>query len=355
MPKRDYYDVLGVSRDASGEEIKKAYRTLAMKFHPDQNPNNPEAEAKFKEATEAFGVLSDAGKRRTYDLGGHEAMDSSTFSGMGFGFGVMGALEFMEEALSGALLQSMLSDFLEGTFGFSGGCPGNCAGCPASGGEGSGFLSFKRNGPPLSMEDIKGAPPLILCDILANRILSPELQRAAEERLITLLKEEPEGSFEIGTLLNIADRDGDHQLPELDSELRKAAGTRAVSEADPNELCTILQTSSPDFVINAAEDKLVSLIEGTSEDFIAEGLFKFASDSQFSLKVRTAAGLRAVSETEDLPTLHNAMCSVRLPAKVATSAQEKLSELQRPARVARKMGEGLHATGASRAPRKMRH
>ena len=75
--KRDYYEVLGVSRDASESEIKSAYRKLAKKYHPDSNPDNAEAESKFKEASEAYSVLSDAEKRKQYDQFGHAAFDGS--------------------------------------------------------------------------------------------------------------------------------------------------------------------------------------------------------------------------------------------------------------------------------------
>jgi molecular chaperone DnaJ len=74
MAKRDYYEVLGVSRSATADEIKKAYRKLALQYHPDRNPNNKEAEEKFKEATEAYEVLSDQTKRQRYDQFGHEGM-----------------------------------------------------------------------------------------------------------------------------------------------------------------------------------------------------------------------------------------------------------------------------------------
>jgi len=76
MAKRDYYEVLGVNRDASGEDLKKAYRRLAMKWHPDRNPDHPKAEERFKEAKEAYEVLCDPAKRAAYDQFGHAGVDS---------------------------------------------------------------------------------------------------------------------------------------------------------------------------------------------------------------------------------------------------------------------------------------
>ncbi len=86
--KRDYYEVLGVSKTASDSEIKSAYRKLAKKYHPDMNPGDAEAEKKFKEASEAYAVLSDADKRRQYDQFGHAAFDGSAGGG-GFDFSNM--------------------------------------------------------------------------------------------------------------------------------------------------------------------------------------------------------------------------------------------------------------------------
>jgi len=74
MAKRDYYEVLGVGKTASEDEIKRAYRRMAIKYHPDKNPDNKEAEAKFKECAEAYEVLSDAEKRKQYDQYGHEGL-----------------------------------------------------------------------------------------------------------------------------------------------------------------------------------------------------------------------------------------------------------------------------------------
>jgi molecular chaperone DnaJ len=81
--KRDYYEVLGVGRTATDDELKKAYRQLAKKYHPDTNPGDKEAEAKFKEASEAYAVLSDADKRRQYDQFGHSAFDGGAGGGAG--------------------------------------------------------------------------------------------------------------------------------------------------------------------------------------------------------------------------------------------------------------------------------
>jgi DnaJ-class molecular chaperone len=81
MAKRDYYDILGVNRDAADEEIKKAYRKLAMKFHPDRNPDNPKAEEHFKEVKEAYEILTDPDKRAAYDQYGHAGVDPQ--AGMG--------------------------------------------------------------------------------------------------------------------------------------------------------------------------------------------------------------------------------------------------------------------------------
>ena len=85
MAKRDYYDVLGVSRTAPADEIKKSYRRLAMKHHPDRNKDDTSAEGKFKEAKEAYEVLSNAEKRSTYDRFGHDGLSAQPGRGQGFG------------------------------------------------------------------------------------------------------------------------------------------------------------------------------------------------------------------------------------------------------------------------------
>ena len=106
MAKRDYYEVLGVDRSASSEELKKAYRKVAMKYHPDRNPGDEEAEEKFKEASEAFEVLSDQGKRQRYDQFGHSA------EGLGDGFS-----GFSQGAGFGDIFGDIFGEFFGGFFG----------------------------------------------------------------------------------------------------------------------------------------------------------------------------------------------------------------------------------------------
>jgi molecular chaperone DnaJ len=97
MPsKRDYYEVLGVSRDADAQQLKSAYRRLAMESHPDRNPNNPEAAERFKEASEAYAVLCDPGKRERYDRFGHAGVSPGTSAAGGFSGFDPGAFDFSE-------------------------------------------------------------------------------------------------------------------------------------------------------------------------------------------------------------------------------------------------------------------
>ncbi|MDI9469301.1 MAG: molecular chaperone DnaJ [Bacillota bacterium] len=132
--KRDYYEVLGVPRTASEDELKRAYRRLAKQYHPDMNPDNPDAEARFKEANEAYAVLSDAEKRSQYDQFGHAGVDGQGFGqagfdfnfdeilnqffGGGFGAGFTGGRGTRSRAVRGADLRyRMTLDFLEAAFG----------------------------------------------------------------------------------------------------------------------------------------------------------------------------------------------------------------------------------------------
>ena len=150
--KRDYYEVLGVDKNASDAEIKKAYRKLAKKYHPDANPNNKEAEAKFKEAGEAYEVLSDSQKKAAYDRYGHSAFENGGggggFSG-GFGGGFSGGMD--------------VGDIFETFFGSSG------FGDIFGGGSGR-----RRNGPK------RGA------DIQANMQISFEESMFGTEKEISL-------------------------------------------------------------------------------------------------------------------------------------------------------------------------
>ena len=97
MAKKDFYDVLGVNKSASPEEIKSAYRKLAVKYHPDKNPGDKAAEDKFKEASEAYGILSDKTKKENYDNFGHAAFENGGGGQSGFGgFGGFNGSDFSD-------------------------------------------------------------------------------------------------------------------------------------------------------------------------------------------------------------------------------------------------------------------
>jgi len=106
VAKRDYYDILGVNKSSSKDEIKKAYRTTAFKHHPDKNPGNKAAEEKFKEASEAYSVLSDDGKKTNYDQFGHAAFESG---GGGQGFGGFDTSSFSD------IFEDFFGDFSDGS------------------------------------------------------------------------------------------------------------------------------------------------------------------------------------------------------------------------------------------------
>ncbi|NNG04772.1 MAG: molecular chaperone DnaJ [Inquilinus sp.] len=104
MSKQDYYETLSVSRSASASELKKAYRSLAMKFHPDRNPDDPEAEKKFKNINEAYDVLKDAQKRAAYDRYGHAAFENGGGRPGGFDFGAGGGFADIFEEMFGDVM-----------------------------------------------------------------------------------------------------------------------------------------------------------------------------------------------------------------------------------------------------------
>jgi molecular chaperone DnaJ len=121
MAKRDYYEVLGLSKGAEEADIKKSYRKLAVKYHPDKNPDNEDASEKFREATEAYEILKDSGKRQKYDQFGHAAFDQGGGGGGGFGGrGGMGGMD-MNDALRAFMGDFGGDSFFGDIFGGGGG------------------------------------------------------------------------------------------------------------------------------------------------------------------------------------------------------------------------------------------
>lgn len=133
--KRDYYDILGVSKSASDDEIKKAFRTMAKKYHPDANPGDKTAEAKFKEVQEAYAVLSDKNKKAAYDQYGHDAFDPNSAAGQASGFGGFdfGSMDFSD----------IFSDLFGGGFG------------GFSSSYGGGSSSYSRRNAPMKGQSVK--------------------------------------------------------------------------------------------------------------------------------------------------------------------------------------------------------
>lgn len=112
MAKRDYYEVLGVDKTADEATIKKAYRKLAMQFHPDKNPDNKEAEEKFKEASEAYEVLSDKDKRQRYDQFGHAGVEGQ-FGGGGFNWDNFSHFDDISDLFGGGGFSSIFESIFE--------------------------------------------------------------------------------------------------------------------------------------------------------------------------------------------------------------------------------------------------
>ena len=118
MAKKDYYEILGISKSASQPEIKKGYRKMAIKYHPDKNPDDKSAEERFKEAAEAYEVLSDENKKARYDQYGHAAFEGGQGGHGGFGGGGMN----MDDIFS------QFGDIFGGAFGGGGGFGGQSRG-----------------------------------------------------------------------------------------------------------------------------------------------------------------------------------------------------------------------------------
>src|SRR5215469_18706529 len=111
MAKQDYYATLGVGREANGEDLKRAFRKMAMRYHPDRNPGDKQAEAKFKEVNEAYDILKDDQKRAAYDRYGHAAFEQGGQGGFGGGF------DFHAAGGMGDIFEQMFGEFMGGRRG----------------------------------------------------------------------------------------------------------------------------------------------------------------------------------------------------------------------------------------------
>lgn len=152
MSKRDYYEVLGVPKNADEGEVKKAYRRIAMKFHPDRNPDDPKAEEKFKEASEAYEVLSDAEKRKAYDQFGHAGVNSQ-FGGGGAGPGDFGSFS------------DVFSDVFGDIFGSAGGGRGGRRSGPQRGSDLRYNLDMTLEEAVRGVEKKIRIPTLVTCEV----------------------------------------------------------------------------------------------------------------------------------------------------------------------------------------------
>jgi len=157
MAKRDYYEILGVSKNASADDIKRAYKKLAIKYHPDKNPGDKEAEAKFKEAAEAYDVLSDSQKKAQYDRFGHEGLSGSGFGG-GFGSGGFSSYEDIVSHFG-----DIFADMGIGGFGFSG--------------FGGTTRGSRSRGGPAPGEDLQGGIALTLKEIANGTVKKIHIRR----------------------------------------------------------------------------------------------------------------------------------------------------------------------------------
>jgi len=173
---RDYYEILGIARTAKDDEIKKTYRKLARKYHPDLNPNNKQSEEKFKEIQEAYEVLSDAEKRRKYDQLGANWKNGADFTpppnwgGPGAGGGFQGTIN-MEDLFGRAGQQrgSAFSDFFEAIFGgMPGGAPGAEPGKRTRPGARASRAQDSETEMPLPLEDMHGGTTRKLTVRLGN-------------------------------------------------------------------------------------------------------------------------------------------------------------------------------------------
>ncbi len=333
--KRDYYEVLGVGRDAGAAELKSAYRKLAIRFHPDKNAGDPEAAEKFKEASEAYGVLSDADKRQRYDRFGHEGLrggaggfDPSAFGdfadlfgqffGGGFGRGgspagedLVARLEITFEQAAFGTEQSVTVERFERCeeCGGSGAEKGTRpVSCPTCGGRGQvrfsqGFFTMARTCPACHGEGTRIEKPCPSC--------RGEGRRAMERRLTVPIP----GGVETGSRLRLSGEGNAAPRGGVAGDLYVIldVAEHDVFRREGDDVILDLELPFPVFVLGAEIE--VPTLEGEEKIAIAPGT---AASAEIRLRRKGVARLRASGRGDQI---------VRLAVKVPKSPSKEEREL----------------------------
>jgi|SRR5579863_215778 len=348
--KKDYYEVLGVQRKATDEELKKAYRQLALKYHPDRNPGDKESENRFKEANEAYSVLSDPDKRRQYDTFGHAGVDGRTGAG-GFDFGGGGGFsdifgdifeEFFGTGPSGGgrrraqkgndLRYNLELSFEEAVFGKEAkikvrrheaceSCKGSGAKngasiktCPACGGAGQlrfqqGFFTVSR-----TCGKCQGEGKIITETCTACRGLKFSLREK------TLSLKIPPG-VETGSRLRISEEGeaGDHGGPHGDLYVVITVKDHAHFTRDGNDILCEINISFVQAILGTKVE--VPTLQGTSPLKIPPGT---QSGKVFRLKGMGSPDLRGHGTGDQVVRV-----KVQIPTKISAKQRELLEEYAR--------------------------
>ncbi|MBN2121859.1 DnaJ domain-containing protein [Candidatus Micrarchaeota archaeon] len=287
MSRKSYYDALGVSQDATAQQIKRAYRRLAMKLHPDRNPNNPKAEEGFKEAAEAYDVLSNAQKRQDYDF------QLRTGFGPETGF-IESVVINMEGYMD--LIRATVSD-------------------------GPGFREVWYCKPALTIEDVDNASFEELLSFSERQGLRAEVSHRVDERLSEAIASAPDiGSEWLYSQLHSR---------KLNESVRTAIGKKLVEQSDGHELIAFFRERNLPFVQKHAEEKLAGIFLRGDTWFEPGELERIVHDPswQFGVGLRNAAASRLMMQGDEGPevkTLASIIASRKVSKEVCGIARKRL-------------------------------